>query len=911
MRIKTKLYMGFGIVLTVILLIGTTVLYTYNQQRDHLSNVVNENYERVKLADNLEAYSQAISREVRQLLLMDLNHFDQSVTIYEDQKELINYYQHSSTVQLDLLKQLSTNKDTSDLIATIEFENDQYNDLILSIFDYVESGNTNRGVQELLNNTEVRTSLIDSINELKVLEEHEMERALQSSEEMFHSALLFFSSLIGISILFIVGLTLQITKSIDRSINKVRSVMVNIPSKLMDQLPKIRNIKDDEIGDIAKTYNVMVEHLESIKKKEDKLNETLKEDNWIKSNYAQVTDNIQGLQDLKKFSETLLTSIAPLVSASFGILYIKDDGKQLIKQGSYADEYRDIGVEKINFGDGLVGQSALTNRKMYFRKLPENYIKSSSGLGEGVPTSLIIIPVKFEKGVIGVLELAKFEPFTRIEIDFLEHLCDSVGANINQILNHLKISDLLVESQTTTEELQTQSEELQQQQEELRMINEKLHDQYKQSDEKTKELEVIKKDLERRNREIQLSSKYKSEFLANMSHELRTPLNSILILSQLLHENNDQNLTKKQVEHAETIYTSGKDLLDLINDILDLSKIESGKIDIYPEELEISNVKAFVERQFSHVAQQKGVNFNIKIEHDTPSIIYTDDQRLKQILKNLLSNAFKFTKEGNVDLHIKRGSNDVNSKVIFSIRDTGIGISTEKQKSIFEAFYQGDGTTTRKYGGTGLGLSISKELSTLLGGYIEVESKEGKGSSFLLHLPDLSSQIDEAVIDMDEIAVTSEEPLNDRFDSQSNITVIHHNKTEKDIENTKELLENKVVLIVDDDMRNVFALTTALEMNKIKVLFAENGKEAIDMLNKNPAISIVLMDIMMPIMDGYEAMKKIREREEWSDLPIIALTAKAMKNDREKCLQAGASDYISKPVDMTQLLSLIKVWVYK
>ncbi|MCD8511205.1 MAG: ATP-binding protein [Bacillus sp. (in: Bacteria)] len=387
-----------------------------------------------------------------------------------------------------------------------------------------------------------------------------------------------------------------------------------------------------------------------------------------------------------------------------------------------------------------------------------------------------------------------------------------------------------------------------------------------------------------------------------MSHELRTPLNSILILSQLLYENSKGNLSEEQREHAGTIYTSGKDLLELINDILDLSKIESGKMDIYKEEVVLEDLKTFVESQFTPIANQKGLDFQIKVDSTLTPVIYTDEQRLKQILKNLLSNAFKFTNEGSVTISIEERMRGA-AEMIFSVADTGIGISEEQQNTIFEAFYQGDGTTTRNYGGTGLGLSITRELAELLNGEISLESKEGEGSIFRFILP-LNNTVH--LLSEGEVAVTKEDTT-----EQPEPVQLFEDNGKKDVMEMTGQLQGKEVLIVDDDMRNVFALTSALEKHKMKVHFAENGKESIQRLLEFPTIDIVLMDIMMPVMDGYEAMEEIRKIDSLKDLPIIALTAKAMKTDREKCLAAGASDYISKPVEMNQLVSLMKVWMYK
>ena len=403
------------------------------------------------------------------------------------------------------------------------------------------------------------------------------------------------------------------------------------------------------------------------------------------------------------------------------------------------------------------------------RKCSENYITIESGTGKATPTSVAIYPIFDDKEVIAVLELAKFEEFTATELQLLEQISQFIGTSLSEILNHMKIEELLTESQALTEELQTQSEELQQQQEELKKINEKLHEQNSQYVEKTEELEKIKLDLEERNRGIRLASQYKTEFLANMSHELRTPLNSMLVLAQMLAENCDHNLTEKQISYANTIYSSGQDLLFLITDILDLSKIESGKLSIYPEEVFVSDLKEFVIDQFTPISLKKGIHFSVKISDAAPTIIYTDEQRIKQILKNLLSNAFKFTDKGEVTLMIVEDKGESDSKVKFIVKDTGIGINAAKLEYIFDEFYQADGTTTRKYGGTGLGLPISQNLSRLLGGTINAESIEGEGSIFTLHLPDYTiGSLDE----LNEVSATLLKKVEPTSQEKSEPTVL-------------------------------------------------------------------------------------------------------------------------------------------
>ncbi len=405
--------------------------------------------------------------------------------------------------------------------------------------------------------------------------------------------------------------------------------------------------------------------------------------------------------------------------------------------------------------------------------------------------------------------------------------------------------------------------------------------------------------LEEKAEQLSLISKYKSEFLANMSHELRTPLNSLLILSKILSDNRDNNLTPEQVKFASTVYAAGGDLLTLINEILDLSKVEAGKMSIEPKNISLSEVEDYLEQNFRPVAKHKGLEFQMQVGENMPPTMYGDSHRLQQILKNLLSNAFKFTEKGTVTM--KMCVVDPNQRkfpistlseaqkvLAFSVSDTGIGIPSEKQGLIFEAFQQADGTTNRKYGGTGLGLTISREIARLLGGIIEVESTPGIGSTFTLYLPQTYAGVNTAMHGMSDEIENLIPDLPDNAD-----------------------FRDKKVLIVDDDKRNIYAITSVLESRKINVITAENGRIAVQLLTENPDVDLVLMDTMMPEMDGMEATKTIRNIPQFEKLPILSLTAKAMKGDREKCLEAGASDYITKPVDADKLLAFMHFWMNK
>ncbi len=456
--------------------------------------------------------------------------------------------------------------------------------------------------------------------------------------------------------------------------------------------------------------------------------------------------------------------------------------------------------------------------------------------------------------------------------------------------------------QERTEELQSQQEELRQSNEELEEKNNLLADQKVKIESKNREIEAARLTLAEKAQQLALTSKYKSEFLSSMSHELRTPLNSLLILAQLLAENDEHNMSRKQVEYAKTIQGAGKDLLALINDILDLSKIESGTVTLELEDVLFANVREQVERSFRHVAKSRSLGFGVELAPGLPPSLYTDSQRLQQVMKNLLSNALKFTEKGQVSVRIAAvesgwsvahdGLNRAETVIGFFVTDTGIGLSADKQKIIFEAFQQADTGTARKYGGTGLGLSISREIARLLGGELHlVMSSPGKGSTFALYLPLRAD---------DRAATKPEEPLLIIEDDAGFAGIL-----------SADSLAGKKVLVVDDDVRNIFALIAVLERHKMAVRSAENGRDALEQLGQNPDVDIVLMDIMMPEMDGFETMRQIRKMKQFESLPMIALTAKAMQGDREKCIEAGASDYLSKPVDTDQLVSLLRVWLYR
>jgi HAMP domain-containing protein/signal transduction histidine kinase/DNA-binding response OmpR family regulator len=982
-----------------------------------------------------------------------------------------------------------------------------------------------------------------------------------------------------------------------RSISEVASAVTK-----GDLTRMIRVEAKGEVEALKDTINQMIANLRATTLRNQ-------EQDWLKSNLAKFTQMLQGQKDLNTVTKRILSELAQVVNAHYGAFYILKQDEETSQTklklfSAYAYKEDKNIPREFAIGEGLVGQCAFEKERILLTNVPNNYIKVSSGLGKAKPANLIILPVLFESDVKAVIELASLDAFSETHQDFLNQLTESIGIVLNTIETNTRTEELLAQSQSLASELKIQ-------QDELRRTNDELQDKalllVKQKEEveaKNKEVEEARKSLEEKAEQLQLTSKYKSEFLANMSHELRTPLNSLLILAQQLYENVEGNLTEKQVRYAKTIHSCGDDLINLINDILDLSKIESGFISTNIAPVHISEISGFVETTFRPISEARNLKFHIDIASDLPSSMDTDIQRLNQILKNLLSNAFKFTEKGEVSLRIFEAKNkwkpnnpnlDHAKKVIgFSIKDTGIGIPQDKQMIIFEAFQQAEGSTSRKYGGTGLGLSISRGLAELLGGTIELESAPGQGSVFTLFLPiesvpmttakdrapdsikaisqlanedqDINSllgnlkitnegietrasmdvvneMINEAGDDRNNIqpsdkvvlvveddlrfskiilekahavnlkavvatnylevfdfinrfnpismtldvklpdtsgwkvidllrndlnyrhipihVISGEEnrvlalkrgarsflmkpldndSLNELFDDiisfnekkEKHVLVVEDNeidssqiakmlktndvhvtiattgkdafehlgnheydciildytlpdisgpdlvhrvgKTKKkltpviiysakdfnrhelsqinqnsnsvllkgvnsiehlleetithlhiahkelapdkrriieNIRSKEDILTNKTVMVVDDDVRNLFALTTVFERYNINVVTAESGKEAIQTLSDNPKIEMVLMDIMMPEMDGYETTQKIRREHKNSSLPIIAVTAKAMKGDRQKCIDAGASDYITKPVKIDQLLSLMRLWFCK
>ncbi len=930
-----------------------------------------------------------------------------------------------------------------------------------------------------------------------------------------------------------------------------------------------------EVAELKDNINTMIANLRET-------TERNKEQDWLKTNVARFTSMLQGQRDLFTVAKMLLADLVPLVQAQQGAIYqltsADNDTLKLRLLAGYAQ--RPGQPDSIPLGEGLVGQCAVDKQRIVLTDVPPHYTRVSSSLGEAPPSSIVVLPLLFEGQVKAVIELASLHPFSPTNLIFLEQLTQSIGVVLNTIEATMRTEGLLTQSQQLTVELQSRQSELQQTNQELATKAKLLAEQNAEVERKNSEVEQARRALEEKAAELALTSKYKSEFLANMSHELRTPLNSILILSQQLADNAAGNLSTKQIEFARNVNSSGSDLLHLINDILDLSKIESGTVTVEAEEISFAGLRDNIERNFRHVAENKNLPFHVKFASDLPRFLVSDSKRLQQILKNLLSNAVKFTTQGHVEVRVGFAEDGYSADhpvlakaahvLSFAVEDTGIGVAPEKQRLIFEAFQQADAGTARKYGGTGLGLAISRELASLLGGEIRLLSVPGQGSTFTLYLPlqytgpstaiiaplnrgaasqstpnvfsvtreerveddrenivdgdhvlliieddphyarillglardkgfkgvvaskgaaglSLARQFHPVAISLDiflpdmlgwtvlnnlkvdpatrhipvQIITMEEERqhglshgafsylvkspttagLENAFDRlkdftaprvkrllvvedndierQSIVELLSHDDIEltavgngrdalnalmdrvfdcvvldlrmpdmtgfelleklqqepalheipvvvftgkelttdeetqlkamaksivlKDVQSPERLLDEtalflhrvvknlpaekqqmlerlhdsnavlrgRKVLVVDDDARNIFALTTLLEGHEMEVVSATNGRQAIELIQNTPDLRMVLMDIMMPDMDGYQTMREIRNDPKFRTLPMLALTAKAMKGDREKCLDAGASDYIAKPVNTDQLLSLMRVWLFR
>ncbi|HEX6428430.1 MAG TPA: response regulator [Niastella sp.] len=1082
------------------------------------------------------------------------------------------------------------------------------------------------------------TSYLDGLKELE--DQSTLETRTQAEEKMAAiSRTLISSVIIVVVVILLISLLLYLViRSIVDSLQVIKNAADRITKGETELTVRINS--KDEIGDLATSFNKVIavskeytqiahtigkgdyspiitirsdadllgRSLETMRNNLQQLSVENEKRTWLLTGAGELNDILRGEKDVQDLARQVINLLTSYLKAQVGVFYVAENNHlQLV--GSYAFNLRKGNTNLVQVGEGLIGQAAFEKKPIVFTDVPEDYLKVNSGLGQVTPRNILVYPFLYDDNVKGVIEIGTVREISDLDMQLLKIVSESIGIAINSSQSRAQLKELLEETQRQSEELVSQQEELKQtneelqektqllerseaelkaQQEELQQTNEELEEKANLLEEQKEKLEMAKIEVESKARELEATSKYKSEFLANMSHELRTPLNSILILAQLLTENKSKSLSPKDIEFALNIYNSGTDLLNLINEILDLSKVEAGKIEIEIEEVPVDQLTQNLYQLFTEIAKNKNIDFNINCHKEHfKSPLFTDKQRLEQILRNLLSNAFKFTdRDGKIAVTIDVQPPDAmlrNAKlrslpgvVVFSVSDTGIGIAESKQGIIFEAFQQADGSTKRKFGGTGLGLSISRELAGALGGEIHLTSEEGKGSTFTLYLPlnfdpahvtmgeksieirkpvvkqeapviiqqqgpspeveagddrhnirdndktiliiedDVSFSLllldiarekgykgilahqgntglslaryyrpDAIILDMKlpvldgsevlrqlkndpelrhipvqimsgydrrkeglelgafdfirkplthdavqgafdrmqdfinrklkKLLVVEDNPQqnkaireligngdvksfaahtgqeaytmlqDERFDCiiidlglpdmsgfelmekikesdhLNKIPIIVYtgrdmNKDEarqleklantvvlktsnskerlldetalflhrvesklpkekqqiiRKLHRTEEILKNKKVLIVDDDMRNIYSLTNVLEEEGMKCYVAEHGRVALDMLNQQQDIDIVLMDIMMPEMDGYEATMAIRKMNKYNKLPIIALTAKAMKGDREKCLEAGMSDYVSKPVNIEQLLSLMRVWLYR
>ncbi|MCG1023188.1 ATP-binding protein [Sutcliffiella horikoshii] len=932
MSFKKKQFVGLGITVFFLMLLLSVILFMTNSMKTNMLEIVEDRYYKVNKATDIR---QLFYETDRQLLFVTNRNDGENI-----ESNLTNIAENREAVRNNIieLESVLDRNDTKLLLSKIQEGYNSYWIMEQEIIAQINEGASTGELQGIYaSQLDTRAELLQSISEFKTLQETLMEETMGEASQTYQTLVFILIAAVLLSLIVIVSATLWVIRSTNRRLDEVKDGIKGINYDDLSTLPRLSTDIKDEIGEISLAFNGMASSIESYHVKEKQFTEEIGRQNWVQTNSADIINLYHRNVSTDSLAEKFIATLTPLMDAKLGAFYLLDgengEGATFKKVATYADGAEDVGGEEYKLREGLVGQCAWDKKVILLEEVPENYSVVTTGIGHIKPRSIIIAPVIIKDEVIAVIEMATLTEFTKTHRQLLDKVLETLGIAITNILGRMEVERLLLESQAQTEELQSQSEELQAQSEELqtqseelRMINEQLEERSRDAEQKSADLQKAKTELEEKAKQLQLSSKYKSEFLANMSHELRTPLNSILLLSEMLAEDPEDLLTDEQREFSRVINSSGQDLLNLINDILDLSKVEVKKLEVMFGEVNVEEFINRLELQFTHIAKHKKLDYEIVRGNQLPDVFFTDEQRLQQIVKNLLSNAFKFTEKGKITVKIEKApkrdllkanvSVKAESWLKISVEDTGIGISKDKQSLIFEAFHQGDGATMRKYGGTGLGLSISKEFSNLLGGRVFVESEEGEGSVFTLLIPSLPEgmpQMKEVEAAWQEVASTTETDLMEEENMVLNMAekkevVQPEPVEEQDISN---ILKGKTVVVVDDDHRNVYALNNALNKEDMNILTAENGLQCLDILHENEHVDIILMDIMMPVMDGYKAIKTIRNLEKHKDVPIIALTAKAMKGDREKCLEVGASDYISKPLKLDQLLSAMRVWVAK
>lgn len=684
----------------------------------------------------------------------------------------------------------------------------------------------------------------------------------------------------------VVGESDRLGQAVNEMIDRLKQVVVQANAIAGGDFEQ-RVIPMSQEDELAKALISMTETLRVNEKKNFQTN-------WLQDGLASLNQNLSGNKNVLEVFNTSLSLLARYTDGMSGAMFSYDkDTQELSLSATYAFNTRENFKNRYSIGEGLVGQVALERTMIHLQKSGEDSPIIDSALLQEHAVSTLVSPIEFEEELLGVMVIAYAVKLSAENILLLNEAVKVVGNYLFTASKNEQIKSLLEESQQSFEELQVKSEELQQSNVQMEEQRQQLEQQTAELKTQNEHAEKARQELDMQTKELERSSRYKSEFLANMSHELRTPLNSIILLSKLLKQENNK-LNEEDRKKADVIHRSGNDLLLLINDILDLSKVESGHMEVMISSIDSNQVEQNLSSLFSEVAKEKGLKFIV--DDQIKGMIMTDEQKLMQILKNLLSNAFKFTKDGEVVLEIAQSDRE-KYDYRFSIIDTGVGIDPQKQELVFGAFKQVDGSISRQYGGTGLGLSISKKFAELLGGAIELSSQLGEGSTFSLYLPDPES------IKGDSSFIENELLENSKIDMAIE---------EQSITDTMYDLKDKQILIVDDDPRNIFTISSVFQEYGAQTMHALNGKDALIKIRENyENLDLVLMDIMMPEMDGYETMHHIRTDKEIANVPIIAVTAKAMKEERQKCLDAGADDYLTKPIDQEMLLKLSVSWIEK
>ncbi|NTW98375.1 MAG: response regulator [Geobacteraceae bacterium] len=1210
LKVRDKLALGYAVVLFCCCLVGFLGFKGMSETKNRLDDVQKHMIPSMTTVAEIDHLTQQY-RRIHLRYMLEVGP--------QQRKELedrLTGVEHATTDLLEQSKKFHTEPKEQELLNNASLIVQEFYDATKKMRSAISSG-TKYGtlqaehlrIRNLSDQLEITNKQLSQFNNNEVKEHFEKSNLAYTGLRFWLAALIVFTIIIAISM--IVLITRSIAAPLHKVLEAVRSQQVGGEEKVrlveaiaggdLSQEVTVTepfrietDIKSrDEAGMLLRAFVEMSSVQNALDLAFANMTNALRQNrdqkavhDWFKNGQNELNTIIRGDKSTAELTDQALTFLVEYLGAGVGVFYIFDKKEAvLLMAASYACTPGKCPNERITLGEGLAGQAALEKRIITLHETPPDYLSISSGLGESKPAHVVALPLLHNNTLVGLLEIGSFATFSGNDVSFLQQIMEALAIAISVNESHQKLNELLEQTQGQSEELQVQQEELQQTNEELEERAQMLEQQREQIRVKNRALEETWGELQLKANELERVSTYKSEFLANMSHELRTPLNSLMILSSLLKDNREGNLTTKQVEFAATINGAGRDLLHLINDILDLSKIESGHMEFHYEDLALSEICEQLETVFNPIAGDKGVNFSVTVDESSPKTITADNQRTQQILKNLLSNACKFTTQGAVVLNVYTpdpGESQLKTpSVAFAVSDTGIGIPNDKQSLIFNAFQQADGSTSRTYGGTGLGLSISRQLARSMGGEISLTSEAGKGSTFTLYLPvkgicDLNPAVEKAAVpavlphptnpdstsvtatkgktpdpfpapipddrlqipeggksiliieddltfagilvrmvrqrgfsalvaadgengiamaehyrpsaiildvmlphidgwgvmrslkdnpatrhipvhfitcleerqkamsmgavgyvtkpvsrelldsvfstlesaikktmkmlliveddpaqaqamvallDEREVTITVAESgtqaiellshhqfdcivldlgLSDmsafelleelkRLDPKRRIPVIIHTGRELTHEDERRLhhyaesiiikgaksperllnevtlflhlvetslapdkqrmirtaldkeamLAGKRVLIVDDDMRNIFSLSSALSEKDIIIFEAENGREALSRLDNFPDIDLVLMDIMMPEMDGYEAMRAIRKDPRFASLPIIALTAKAMKGDREECLKAGASDYIPKPVDMEKLFSLLRVWLYQ